>query len=445
MNAEFRRNLWLEFGVHRLLAAPLVLALVFGLFAANVSPGEDWRAAVYPVAVSLSVLVLLVWGTRQASMAVSDELRDRTWDLQRLSALGPWSMTWGKLAGATVFPWYVGGLCLLALAATSGGSRGPLPPGRLVLGIVAAAVAMHGAALASSLAAARRDPGAPGRSGTLALVAVLFAILWTVPLLEPAAAGVPVRWYGATIERMTFIAGSAVAFAGWGVFAAWRAMCRELQVRTLPWAWPAFPVFAAGWLAGLADAGQFGPAQAFVAFGIAGCVVATYVGLFTDLTTASVARRVLVRARAGQWRRALEELPVWTASLALALVFALAAPFAFRGEGEGPAVGAWMELRRIAAHAPLAFVFLAARDCAIYCFFAIAPRPRRVDAVALLYIVLASWLVPGVLEAVGLAGAAWLLMPLESAGGPSAAVVLGVQAAIAWAVVAWRWRRHHGG
>jgi hypothetical protein len=440
VNAELRRNLWLEFGLHRRLVAPLV----FGFFAAGSAPGEDWRAAVYPVAVTLAMLVLLVWGTRQASVAVLDEVRDRTWDLQRLSALGPWPMTWGKLAGSTVFPWYVGILCLAVVAATAPGAREAQSTGRLIVAIVAGAVALHGAALTSSLAAARQDPAGAHRSSTLALFGMLFVLVGIVSLMERAARGIPVRWYGWSLDQMTFIAGSALAFACWGVFGAWRAMCRELQVRTLPWAWPAFPVFVAAWLAGLAESGWFGGKRAFVAFGLAACVVATYVGLFTDLTTATVARRVLVRARAGQWRRALEELPVWPASLALAFVFALAAPWLYRSVGEEVAARAWTDLPRIAAHAPLALVFLAARDCAILAFFAFAPRPRRVEAVTLLYIFLFSWLVPGVLAAMGLDDVAWLLMPLESVGRPAAAIVLGAQAAIAWAVVAWRWRRHHG-
>lgn len=93
MNPELRRNLWLEFSLHRLIGMPAVLALLFALFG---SFGGAWRERVFTAALWGFVILAHFWGTRQASAAVTDEVRDRTWDWQRLSALSPWQMTWGK-------------------------------------------------------------------------------------------------------------------------------------------------------------------------------------------------------------------------------------------------------------------------------------------------------------------------------------------------------------
>ncbi len=441
MNPELRRNLWLELGWHRRIAAPAVLLLVFGLVGANADPGEDWRAAVHPVALVIAIASLFLWGTREAAAAVVDEVRSRTWDLQRLSALGPWDMTWGKLVGATVFPWYVGGLCLAVVAFTAPAVHWGSRSGWMILAIVAGAVALHGAGLASSLLAARRHEAAAGRPGAMGMVVLLLFALWSVSVPGEKGLHVPVEWYGRLFDRMGFVASTALAFAAWGALGAYRAMCRELQVRTLPWAWPAFGIFVAAWAAGFAHGQTLGPGRAFVAGGLLATLGLTYVALFGDATTFSSVRLVFTRAAAGQWRRALEELPLWPSTLLAAAVFAAAAPFAFADVSFAIEGLRWPYVERVAAHAPLALVLMAARDCAILCFFAFSARPRRVEAATVLYLVLLDWVIPGLLGAVGLSALAGWVLPFDTLDGPRAAIVMAVQAGLAAWLAAWRFRR----
>ena len=104
MNPELRRNLWLEVSMHRLIAMPAVLGMGF-LVVASIND-LPWQQRVSWAALTVYFVLTLYWGTRLAADAISDEVRGKTWDLQRMSALGPWYMTWGKLFGATVFAWY---------------------------------------------------------------------------------------------------------------------------------------------------------------------------------------------------------------------------------------------------------------------------------------------------------------------------------------------------
>ncbi len=104
MNPELRRNLWLELTPRRLATMAIILALIF--FAAGLSGGDDFRPA--SVAVVLYYFIVVIWGARNAALCVVGEIRERTWDLQRLSSLGAAEMTWGKLFGATAYNWYGG-------------------------------------------------------------------------------------------------------------------------------------------------------------------------------------------------------------------------------------------------------------------------------------------------------------------------------------------------
>jgi hypothetical protein len=444
MNPELRRYLWLELGLHRRIAAPLVLLLVFGLFAANAGPGQDWRGELYRPAIVIAFVMLYLWGARQAAESVAEELRDRTWDLQRLSALGPWEMTWGKLAGSTVFAWFTGGICLVVAVVASGYTRESRPAGWVLLALVAGAVMVHGAALGAGLQAVRKDAKSAQRFGTLFLLVPLILPIWVLSFADAGDAGAAIDWHGLAIGRLPFAALSLVAFAAWAVYFAYRSMCRELQVRTLPWAWPCFALYVAFWLAGLAGGRELGAFQAFVVSGVLACTALTYAALFTDLTSAMVIRRMAAHAARGDWRRALEAMPVWPTTLVLGFAFALAAPVAFAQAGTYAGAPHWSELHAFATRAPIALLLLALRDCAILVFFASALRPRRVEGVTLLYLALLWWLIPALLGALGLTALAQLVNPFISLDGAKAASVMAAQAAIATGLAAWRWRRHYG-
>ena len=94
MNPEFQRNLWLEASPRRLAWAGLALAAIYG---AALLIG--WRGGMLiPGFAGWLVfgITAVLWGPRIAGRAVGDEVADRTWDFQRLSALEPWTMTWGS-------------------------------------------------------------------------------------------------------------------------------------------------------------------------------------------------------------------------------------------------------------------------------------------------------------------------------------------------------------
>ena len=111
INPEFQRQLYLECSQARLIGIPLILSAVFTLsyFADNHRLASGSAQA----AMTLFLIITLLWGARQAMDSVAEEYRDRTWDTQRLSALSPWQMVWGKWLGCTIMVWYAGLICLL--------------------------------------------------------------------------------------------------------------------------------------------------------------------------------------------------------------------------------------------------------------------------------------------------------------------------------------------
>jgi len=461
LNPEFRRNLWLELSVHRLVAMPAILALVLALV---YTASDDKLDATAGAAALVAAVLLGIWGTRCAADCVMEEVRARTWDGQRMSAIGPWAMTWGKLFGSSSFAWY-GGLMSLAVVLLAAPRGWEHPPAKVAALIVSVSLLVQGMACFAGLVAPRKGYARPGAFSVL-LVVLLLIFMGPAASLVGAEGHLPVRWWGQSYERVNFVLASAACFAAWAVFGCYRLMCAELQVRTLPWAFVAFAAFLTAYLPGfwiVPEAGFAGTLNVVLIGGLLIAAALTYVQLLSEHSGVIVFRRVLLRLRRGaasgperdahrhrrpstagvllrlrrgETQRALEELPCWPIGLALAGAFSvlgllLLDPIAMPGSSD-----------RSLALVPLPAFLLLARDAAILLVFAFAWQPRRVETAAFFYLVLLYGIVPALLKAAGLETIAELVLPpvLEAPG--KATLVAAVQLAIAVALVQWRLRAY---
>ena len=121
LNPEFRRNLWLELTASRFLGLGAVIVLCVAALEAG-EQFDDFAGGYVYLGKMGFVLTVIVWGTRRAAAGMGAEVRSATWDWQRLSSMGPWSMTWGKLFGPTAFTW-VAGFVFIALMVSRAAPR----------------------------------------------------------------------------------------------------------------------------------------------------------------------------------------------------------------------------------------------------------------------------------------------------------------------------------
>jgi hypothetical protein len=433
VNAELRRNLWLELTLHRLIAAPVAIALML-LLAGIIGDTEPSRY-IMATAAGVYAVVAAVWGALLAGEAVSSEQRGHTWDAQRMSAIEPWAMTWGKLAGVPAFAWYVGAICIPVFLYTAPRN---VPAVRIAALMIAVTVLLHAIALIASISIARKG-ATRATSSSWVLGLVLFLVLpWLSKLSEFEE---ELHWWSMDFERLDFMLGTAVVFAAWAVYGAYRLMCQELQVRTTPWAWVAFLLFLAAYIAGLVIEPEDRWVKAGSMFLVAGLMVslaATYLLLFTESCGAMLIRRVLLRIAARDWHRALQEAPCWPVTLALGLVFCvLTVLFAGARVPEN-------EIFRTAVLAPIPLFLLVLRDAALYTFFILARQPRRADAATLFYLLLLYGLLPTLLRAIDATALADFVLPAFWERPGQASAVAAVQAGIVVALALWRWRKYYG-
>ena len=110
VNPEFRRNIWLQFNWSKLIAAPLLTVIAAYVFL--LLTGYDYQKLQGVAELAGGSVILGIWGTRRAADAVAEEVGGGTWEGQRMSSLGAWQMTWGKLLGGTSFVWYCAAIAM---------------------------------------------------------------------------------------------------------------------------------------------------------------------------------------------------------------------------------------------------------------------------------------------------------------------------------------------
>ena len=419
-NPEFRRNLWLSFSTHRLYAMPALLGLIF--VAAALNDGSEAFQKLYYTACGLFVFIVWFWGARNANACIVDELRDHTWDQQRMSALDPWTMTWGKLFGSTAFNWYGGTLCL-AVAVISGiSAKMPSWPVDL-LALIAGGVMLHAMLIALNLHTGKLEMRLIQRGGLgwLVLVQVLLAF----PAIAQLLSNREVLWWGRPFESKLFLLGSSLLFAACAIVAAWRVMCGALQVRKLPWAWPLFACILVGYGAGFFFHRGDNPLYALAGIGLYIACTLTYAALFTEPTDLLVWHRLRLRRDARDFCGLFEHLPLWPTTLPLAFLFALVP----------------QPLNDLPVE-PLVLALMLLRDACIVLFFTFSAHTRRIMGASLLYLAVIDLLLPFLAHAAGQDMIGYFFLPIGSDHAPwSSVLVMSLHCAVAISLLRWRLSR----
>jgi hypothetical protein len=439
INPEFKRNLWLSFSRTKMVGMPAVLSLIFLAIYVTYLPQSFFRE-VHTTSITLFGIIVWLWGASNASAAILDEIRNKTWDQQRMSALAPWSMTWGKLFGATAFNWYGGAICLCVIALTAPLVEGEPHLAITLLTLCAIAVLLHAAMIASNLYVSQFGTR-PLQNASVGWVIVSIIVLKFLFDFRLDTAPTDSRlWWGMEIDHALFWLFTALLFAFCFVFAAWRAMCSALQVRTLPWAWPAFALILTVYFTGQLpeEPGRLLPSLMII--GLLVSVVLTYFALFAEANTLLRWRKLRILQQKKDWRGWFEQLPVWVTTLALSMGLALLIYLYV------PAPPEW---RRSVEPHPLhafALVLMLLRDVCIVLFFDLSPNNKNAAAKSVFYLLLLDMLLPYLASVMNSHLFLFLVLPVpllpgtSSFGSWGSVLVMAVHAAIAMVLINLRLR-----
>lgn len=439
MNPELQRNLWLNLTPGRLVGMPVILGMIF--FAAGAVLPGSWLDAVRPVAEWLFYAIVVVWGTWAAARAVVGEIRERTWDGQRLSSIGPWTMLWGKLFGSTVFVWYGGAICLgviLLHALKDQGMTGMLAE---LAYFVSISLFAHAVTLLASLLGVRRRSDHPRLEvffyQASGLIAAIFAErLWTK--IRLGEMGGTTAWFGYDVATSEFFLASLVIFVLWSVIGCYRLFRSELQMRGGPLVWLAFLIFMIAYAAGFADQTGLTGSDLVVARLISGVAMAaalTYIMAFAELKDWVRYRRVVAHFMSARLLSALTGMQSWMYGFIAVLVLSFWV-LAVTG-GEKGVVVYGQRLADPAAFALAATAFLA-RDLGLILFFNTGRNQRRGDFAALVVLFVLYAVIPAILTGTGNTRLMPVFVAFWPSGGWERIIWPLVEAAGVWLVMALR-------
>jgi hypothetical protein len=438
MNPEFKRNLWLEISPARLALMPGVLTLI-ALLAVAMSEHNP-RDNLFIACTVLFTGLTVGWGSLLVMSSINNEVTERTWDQQRLSALTPWQMAWGKLFGSTAYAWYGALLCAVVAVLAASTLPGFLSRCVWMLAGAIGAVALHAWLMASRLHTL--DLRTEKSSSTAGRLFGLFMALQTLPMVfmvlrsptdEPQASG---GWWSLGLPLPVQSLVLAALMLALGLLALWRSMGKQLMVRSTPWAW-ALGVLAVGWM--LAGFMPEDARDANLMVPLAGvALLATYAALFTESNNRLVWQAVLFHHAHSPRRRMLQALPLWPVSWAMAALFVLLyGVLGINPDQHLASLGSVMWLALLHC----------LRDCGIYHFFALRNTTRKPAGMTLLTLFVLGVVLPGLVAGSAPELATWFeplfgLQQLVKGGaslGLAPWLAMAVQLAVVAVLVAWRW------
>ncbi len=443
-NPEFLRQIWLQFSLPRLILTPVLLLLgAYAVYTSSDSADGGVRNLIIASLGAFCVLVFL-FGSYSVGMSISDEIQEKTWDQQRMSALTPWSMTWGKLFGAASFAWYGGLICLLIYFSVAWQASEMVggQPLRLVAILLLTGVLLHALALASSLQSLA-FAGQPARRG----MGLLFVILIILPNLAAlffrgqSELG-QVVWWGGAYETLDFLLASSLLFAACLLLTATRQMSDNLAVRLYPWGWPVLAIVLTLYFGAFVEQLHLGRNSlygsprgfALVFMGLGISAVMTYLALFSQPHTPSAWQSLGNSCAEKNWQRTLQKVPPWVTSLVLTWVFLFVL-----GTLSLTRLGTWDFFQSIRTFSPISFAAslacLLVRDACLLLFFSFKPKARRVFPTFATCFFLLYGLLPGLAGLSSLDGLAQTIRPWGSA------LIALLHALAAGGLLAWRWQK----
>lgn len=484
MNPELKRNLLIEISAQRLIAMPVILALIF--LAIWVTDGAKNVASLSQVFIWLLVFL---WGSRKAAGAFDAELVNNTWDGQRLSALTASQIFFGKLFGGTAFVLYGALICLavtvsvrlhLYLVWLEDPSALPLSVSRwlfrpsdnawsvadiVLTSLLGLAVAMFVAVVLMSRARSSRGISVTACQvvaiGVAFLIADLigsnrFGGLFSAMAYYDRYSYADVGWLGIDLPRRPFIIASLLIFLGWALLGAIRQLREILQIRSFRWAWGAFVIFIGVYLAGFDELYGFASApgdRSFIFLTVmwAAALAATYAAVFFEAK--SLQRYRSYAAALGRLQPAgiFQHQPFWLTAFVIVvvvLIFNLAVGTAtsiFAGVGADRGLASLFGIVPSAARLKVLMIagtLFLLRDCLLVLVLNFGRNRRRADLAALIYLAVLYLVVPAVLVGIDLDRSLLLnfFLPRVNTGSINALWPVALEVVVLAGALVMRWR-----
>jgi len=239
-NPEFKRSIVVSLSSYRSFVMPVAMLIL--LYLTFVLHGQTFSES---LSVSCSVIFLLLvffFCTRDVNDSIMDEVMQRTWDFQRMSAISAWTMVWGKLLGSCFFSLLTASLALvLAVYSMMFTSSFIFMLKSLILLVIVALISIT-VSLMTTLFLLRKNPQTTSKqTHFLSFILAIVMMFISLPFVT-AEQQESIVWFSSFYSWFDFVLLSGLFFLCTFLIACYRLMRQELQYQNSPLVWLFFLV-----------------------------------------------------------------------------------------------------------------------------------------------------------------------------------------------------------
>jgi hypothetical protein len=418
INPEFLRNFWLEITPQRLIIFPTILFAWFYLL--TLFDGGRW--VFFYTSIYFFFFITGVWGAQRAAGTITSEIQGKTWLLQRLTSMKPWSMVWGKLFGGLIITWYGGVLCLLAFIYSQKvlfddviwllTSENLLTANLYLIG---SGLFCQIVGMISGMAHLKfnkfGDKLSSRNNGSL--MGLIFGVALIVLVVGRVNHIPTITWYGSKFSSIYFAMVSLYLAVAWGLTGLYMLMRREFQMRCHPVVWLGFLIFIIFYIMGFEYSiikniwGEYSTELNRLTIAFLIIVFFVYGMMAWERTDGFGLRQFLLRLKYRRYEEAIYEFPRWVISAVISFVMAGILMVCFP---------IYSDVFTSPPLSPNGFIIslmcFMVRDLALILYFHISDKPKRAGLNSVVCLIFLYGLIPAIIFSADMDQFVYLFYPL---------------------------------
>lgn len=331
---EFQRQIWLNFTPFKLMAVPIVPVITY-LFLRVTSTGEWPPGPVFQYFVYIPYfLIICILGQFAVAASMQEETKFNTWDFQRVSAISPAQLTFGKLFGSTAYTWFMAFALILFAWMIDGFKIVPEIAISLMLmtlaGLVCQAITFLCSLSMLSPQYSRYNMSRWSSGGAApyitGLVISVFLFNYLLFVANDGLGGWKfyfseafdtTYWYATRYASYAVSLCSLIFLLGWLWIGCYRTVRAELMYRETPVVWAIFLPACFAWYGGFFDA------HSRVFYCLLLLMHLVYITMLSEAGYVQKYKRLFSAFRARDFRRTAENLPKWMVMVPWIVLFYL--------------------------------------------------------------------------------------------------------------------------
>lgn len=383
LGAEFQRHIWMRFSWFSLLIVPVIIGFIAIISymsfmihdearqaiklmndVQTYMPDPHWSFRSLFATAPILFIALYFLGIYECATSFTGELKNKTWDIQKISAISPLHLVIGKLLGAPSYAWYITLWTLPFVLYAYANMFEVLPQENTLIqtvepelsfpsphDIISSAICVIipvflGQIIASYASLNNLMRNRTGALGPFALgffaAASLHSLLSEILniklyALGPSGMHNTIEWYGRTISNDLFVLGTLIYVIIVASVALYRMARKELNFPSYPFIWILFLISVSFYLIGVSDTIKYSgdldftidwskPGITSIPFAV--FFTATFMNIWNNAANLSGYQRFFNAIKRKNPKKILETVPEWmvtsifmVASLIIGIMF----------------------------------------------------------------------------------------------------------------------------